>query len=115
MLINLLPSPIKNFILYERTTKMTKRHNNILYAVILGCKGYFNDRKHDKALKILSRYYCRIEAKDNFYDDWLPLFDWKEGSLWYYIRQVRYGQYISQKRQKQDETDKILSKKRGRK
>lgn len=91
---------------------MTNRHNSILYAVILGCKGYFNDRKHDKALKVLSKYYHSIEAKDNIYADWLPLFDWKEGSLWYYIQQVRYGQYMNQKRQKQGEIDNMLSNKK---
>ena len=91
---------------------MSKRYFNILYAVFKGAKGYFNDRKHDRALKVLSKYYNIIEAKDNIYADWLPLFNWKEGSLWYYIRQVRYGQYISQKRQKQGEIDNMLSNKK---
>lgn len=93
---------------------MNKRYFNIPYAVFKGAKGYFNDLWHDWLLKHLEKYHggnlfdhtaCNGEA-----------FCWcyrrKEGSLWFYIKQIRIGQYVSQKRQKQDEIDNMLSNKK---
>lgn len=57
--------------------------------VILGINDYLNDCWHDWLLRRIQRYYFVIKTKDYAGDDWMPLYEWKEGSILHYIRQRR--------------------------
>lgn len=60
-----------------------------IQEVILGIKDYMSDCWHDWLVRQMKRYYFLIEKKEYAGDDWMPLHEWKEGSVWYYIRQRR--------------------------
>lgn len=60
----------------------------------LGIKDYIRDSWHDWLVRRMKKLY---EANDlTFYDDYSDIYiiEWKEGGLWYYIRQRRFAKQM---------------------
>lgn len=52
-----------------------------------GIKDYLKDVLHDWHVAGLFKIYKRAMYCDSEYTQRLPIVEWKEGSVWYYIRQ----------------------------
>ena len=72
---------------------MIKRYLNVFKAIKNGVWGYYNDRNHDRHYDaICGKYYqwvCDDIGDDKFI--FVASGHWKEGSLWYYIKQSLIG------------------------
>lgn len=55
--------------------------------ILLGIKDYLLDAQHDKVLKRMYKYYTDIKVKDGLDNCWYNIHNWKDGSVWHYIKQ----------------------------
>lgn len=56
--------------------------------IILGIRDYIKDCCHDWRFHCIEKDYdYKLYYEDPDIDYWIPLVDWKEGSVWYYIKQ----------------------------
>ena len=64
------------------------KRNNWLKSIILGTKDYIKDTKHEHLCGKVAKIGCRVyeETTDG---EWRQTSQWKEGSIWHYIRQRR--------------------------
>lgn len=62
--------------------------NNWLKSIILGTKDYIKDTKHEHLCGKVAKIGCLVY--ENTTDgEWRQTSQWKEGSIWHYIRQRR--------------------------
>ena len=67
--------------------------------MIQGIRDYIKDRRHDRMYEAITREYDQWMRDGHKYYAVIPAGEWKEGSVWHYIKQRKIATKVKKEQQ----------------